>query len=253
MKMQVIGGIAVLIVLAMLVAGCGGGGLGGGDEGTVQGRVRNHTGTPLPGATVSAGGAKTTTDNDGWFSLGGVSVGTQVVSATLAGYFNDGRGSASVVVVKDQTVYLSGDLVLVPTVGGEVYLRSLKESSSDFDTYAPQQQLGGTVYFNCLATYSGSWWWGKDTLEAIYSLGRRYNRFKATVGVSDTESDLAAEVIFKVIGDGNVLYQSNRLKVGKVEAIDVDVSTVLTLQLQVTRIGDVYPAVVWADPRVTTK
>ena len=247
--------LGILVMVASLaLTGCGGGGKdsasNGGTGGSIQGYVVNSEGTPLPGAIVSAGGKSTTTDNYGEFNLQNVTPGVQIVSVSLAGYYNDGRGSASVTVVSGQVAYPAVHLVLVPTVNGEVYLRSLQASSNDYHGGA-QQRLGGTVYFNCLA--GESYWWGGDTLQAIYSLGRRYSRFKSQVGVADTESDLNAEVIFKVIGDGAVLYQSDQLKVGRVETIDVDVSNVLTLQLQVTGIGDARPAVVWGDPRVTTK
>jgi len=241
-----------LVALGLLVSvsGCGGGGAGGGSKGAIVGTVRNSEGTPLPGATVSAGGVRTTTNNDGDFRLENVPAGTQIVSAALSGYFDDGRGSASVLVVDGQTVYLQNDLILVPKVDSWVYLRSLDPSSTNFRG-EPQQRLGGTVYFHCLA--GGYWDWYGDALEAIYSVGRRYSRFNAVVGVSDMEPNLNAEVIFTVIGDGNVLYRSQRLKVGRIETIDIDVSNILTLQLQVTRVDDVYPSVVWADPRLKTK
>lgn len=243
--------LMVTLLLTFVIVGCGGGGGsgGGGRKGTIAGSVRNNADTRLPGATVSVGKVRTNTDNKGDFRLEGVPVGTQTISASLTGYFDDGRGSASILVVEGQTGYLQDDLVLVATVGGEVYLRSLQASSSDFYEDA-QQRLGGVVYFHCLASDR---WWSGDTEEAIYSLGRRYGRFKSQIGVSDTESDLTAEVIFRVIGDGNILYQSQRLKVGRIATIDVDVTNILTLQLQVTKIGDVSPSVVWGDPRVTTK
>ena len=255
--------LCILLVSASLaLTGCGGGGKGsasnGGSGGSIEGRVVNSEDTPLPGAIVSVGGTSTTTDNHGQFTLQNVAVGTQVVSASLAGYYNDGRGSASVTVVTGQVAYPAHDLVLVATLNGEVYLRSLQASSSDF-TGDPQQTLGGTVYFNSVAGEAWHWGWTTpDTLQAIYSLGRRYSQFKSQVGVSDTESDLNAEVIFKVIGDGTVLYQSKRLKVGIVETVNIDVSNVLTLQVQVVRVvPDPYspptPTVVWGDPRVTTK
>lgn len=246
----------ILTVLALVVvAGCGGG--GGDSGGSIEGTVTNNEGTPLPGATVSVGGVSTRTNNSGSFTLQNVAVGSQVVSASLPGYLNAGRGSALVIVVKGQTVSLPHDLILVPTAGGEVYLRNLEASSTDFRG-ASQQRLGGTLFFNSLSQSVGYLWPSDNTLKAIYSLGRRYSRLKSQIGVSDEEPDLNAEVVFTVLGDGNILYRSNHLKVGIVETVDVDVSSVLTLELRVTRVvadpdWPPEPTVVWGDPRLVVK
>ncbi|MEN6520052.1 MAG: NPCBM/NEW2 domain-containing protein [Armatimonadota bacterium] len=242
---------ATAILLIVLLQGCGGGGGGSSSgKGSIEGKVRNSEGTALPHATVTAGGKNATTDNDGNFTINDVSAGTQTVSASLAGYFNDGRGSASVQVV-DKNTTSGSSLILVPTSNGEVFIWHLAASSSDYDSNPQQKQLGGTIYYDSLFRNGG--WIFDDYLEAIYSLGRRYSRFKATIGVADDESDLTSHLVFKVIGDGNTLYQSEPLKVGMIDNVDVDVSNVLTLQLQVYCVDDEKPAAVWGNARLSLK
>jgi len=204
--------------------------------------------------TVTAGGKKTTTDNSGYFTLKDVSTGAQTVSVSLNGYFNDGRGSASVQVVAENSARVS-DLVLVPTSNGEVFIWHLKASNSDYKSPV-QKQLCGTIYFESLWTKIDFWVGIKDPSVAVYAIGRRYSKFKATVGVADDERNLNSQVVFKVIGDGNTLYQSQPLKVGAIENIDVDVSSVLTFQLQVHQVagsGSSDIQGVWGDARFTLR
>lgn len=253
-----LGGIILLSLattLLIILSGCGGGGGSSSSitKGSIHGTVRNSEGTSLPGATITAGGKTVTANNYGNFIFDNASVGTQTISASLVGYFNDGRGSASIQIVAGSNTNVS-DLILVPTSNGEVFIWHLKASSSDYS--APKQkQLGGTIYYDSLLAYG--WNYSENNpAEAIYSLGRRYSRFKATVGVADDNSDLNTQVVFKVVGDGNTLYQSGPLKVGVIDNVDVDVSNVLTLQLKVAHIantGDRTPDTIWGNARLSTK
>lgn len=206
----------------------------------------------MSGVTVSAAGRSTTTNASGLYTLTDVPAGTQIVSASLSGYFNDGRGSASVQVVEGNTVNAS--LVLVPISNGEVLLWHLKPSSTVYSSPI-QKQLGGTIYYGSLICY-GYKYGVNNPAEAIYAIGRRYSRFRAMLGVADDASDLNAEVVFKVIGDGVTIHQSQPMKVGMTDYVDLNVYSVLTLQLQVERVagtGSDDPEVVWGDARLTPK
>lgn len=216
-------------------------------KGSIRGTVKNSEGIKLPAVTVTAAGKTTTTNNDGQYTLDGLPEGTQKITASLSGYFDDGRGYASVKVVADTTV-TADDLILVPASNNEVLIWHLRPTSSSY--VAPRcKQIGGTIYFDSLFT---DWQGVTEPATAIYSLGRRYARFKATVGIADYEPDDDSRVIFKVIGDGATLYQSDPLKVDSTGNVDVDVSNVLTLELQVFRVDSSNsPDVVWGNARLT--
>ena len=80
--------VAVVVIAVLEVAvvgGCGGGGGGGGA--TLSGRVIDGgTGQPLQGVRVALGSSSTTTQADGRFTLSGLSPGSGVLTAQLAGY-----------------------------------------------------------------------------------------------------------------------------------------------------------------------
>jgi alpha-galactosidase len=70
------------------------------------------------------------------------------------------------------------------------------------------------------------------------ALGGKAERFTATVGVDD-ETDQRGSVVFKVVGDGKVLWESGVLRGGeKPKEVAVDLSGVQKLVLQVADAGD---------------
>jgi len=66
--------------------------------GTIDGVVTDSAGTPLAGATVSAGSVAAVTGTDGKYTLAGITPGNVVVAASAAGYLPQ---SSTVLVVKD--------------------------------------------------------------------------------------------------------------------------------------------------------
>lgn len=243
--------IVLISVLALLsgLTGCGGGN-GSKAKGTLSGYVKNSEGQPLPAATVVAGDASTATNNSGYYKLVNVPAGQQTVEASLTGYFNDGRGNRTVDVVADRETWVDS-LVLTATTSGSVLLWHLQASSSQYDS--PRQiSLDGRVFNSALLCDLG---WNPDGM-ATYAIGRNYNRFQSQVGVIDTEGDLEAQVVFTVLGDGAPLFESPKQQVGRAATVDVDVSSVLILQLRATYIQDTgrhRPKVAWGDPRLTPK
>lgn len=114
------------------------------------------------------------------------------------------------------------DRVGVATVDGQEYTRSLVHS---LDSYR------------------------RDTDQIGYDLGRRFERFAATVGLSD-DSGTDDRVRFEVMGDGTVIAEAT-LGLGESEVLDVDVTDVLRLELISTRLSDPSdPDAVFADARV---
>src|SRR5262249_5171522 len=58
----------------------------GGATGTLNGTVANSSGSPLLGASGSAGNRRATTAADGTYTLGNLAAGTVTVTASLSGY-----------------------------------------------------------------------------------------------------------------------------------------------------------------------
>jgi endo-alpha-N-acetylgalactosaminidase len=84
-----------------------------------------------------------------------------------------------------------------------------------------------------------------------YRLGKRYQTFKAAAAIMDTETPATA-LIFKVIGDGKDLWQSQPLKEkGASQQFTIPVAGIDKLELEVHCPGDYSCAVaVWLEPQV---
>ncbi len=77
------------------------------------------------------------------------------------------------------------------------------------------------------------------------------DRFLATLGVDDSAHDLGDGVVFKIIGDGKMLFQSGTLKRDQTpKTVDIDVRGVKSLGLVVNYVGNgACPHGDWADAR----
>lgn len=218
----------VLMLMAVVLTGCNG------DDpfdtratGTVDGRVKDNDGNGLGGATVRCGGESATTSQAGYFTIDDVPTGNQQVSATKQGYFDAGAGSAAVTVVQDRSVS-AGTLVLVRAAGDYIFVEDLNPTVDGLGLSPGPLYLNGHVYLNSLvARISGG---GREGMSRYY-LGRSYDRLQATIGVDDRETDVNARVIFQFRGDGNVLYTSPQLKLGQEAVVDINISTVLNLEM----------------------
>jgi len=89
---------------------------GGASTGTLTGLVTNTSGSPLLGASVTAGGSNAITASDGSWTLQNVAPGTVTVSATLSGY-SSASESATVTAGNSTT---AGTLALAPVNPGNV-------------------------------------------------------------------------------------------------------------------------------------
>ena len=88
-----------------------------------------------------------------------------------------------------------------------------------------QLRLGGVTYPRGLGTSSSS--------TITIPLGGLYTTFSSLIGVDDRAGVGSGQAVFKVIGDGRVLYTSPTMKAGASLPISVDVSGVSSLSLVV--------------------
>lgn len=109
------------VIVSLLVSGCGGGSGGDGTPtakvGNVSGRILDYlTSSPLGGVVVTIDGKSATSDGNGYFTVRGVSPGTQVVAVLPNEDTNlvmpPGAGTLTVVVYADETVQLANTVYL---------------------------------------------------------------------------------------------------------------------------------------------
>ncbi len=137
----------------------------------------------------------------------------------------------------------------------EVYLSTIKplyrqqrwgELQYDRNVLSLPIKLNGIVYEHGLGAHA----WGRIE----YQLNGAYTRFRATVGIDDSQSGGSA--IFRVMGDSRELYRSPLMQRGDTPAnFDIDISGVQKLILFMDDGGDGWPDdnTVWADPVLTLK
>ncbi|MBN2535645.1 MAG: NPCBM/NEW2 domain-containing protein [Spirochaetales bacterium] len=104
--------------------------------------------------------------------------------------------------------------------------------------------IDGITFDRGLGTHAGS--------EIVYSLDRKYSRFKAMIGIDD-ETGFTGTVVFCVIADGLKLFDSGMIKGGdEPREVDVDITDMDELKLVVTDAGDGISCdhADWADARV---
>jgi len=100
-----------------------------------------------------------------------------------------------------------------------------KEAARDFNLLGSRLKVAGQVYSNGMATCSPS---------ELYVELRGARRFRADVAVDDTAGQPDKRLVFQVIGDGRLLWQSEPLKRGmRPVPVDVDVAAFATLLLRV--------------------
>jgi serine/threonine protein kinase len=110
----------------------------------------------------------------------------------------------------------------------------------------------GKAWLHSISMHPNS---GSDGAAACYRLGRLFRTFKATTALNDGGGLGNGErvVIFQVLGDDKVLWQSRRpiFKGGDSEDVTVDVSTVDVLELRTSVNGiNLGAHAVWLEPRV---
>ena len=117
--------------------------------GTIQGHVTNSSGTALPGATVAYGGASTTTDSSGNYTLSKVPAGTVQVTASLSGYQT---ATQNVTVTAGQTT--TANFTLSQAAAGTVTGTVKNISTGQVIVGATVSYSGGSAMTNSSGVYS---------------------------------------------------------------------------------------------------
>ncbi len=204
------------------------------EVGSISGRIVDDAGRGLANATArSDDGESASTNASGYFTIEYVRVGNRTVSASLAHYFDAGQGQGQTNVITDRQSEV-GTLTLVPRGPEYIWLKNLPRTRTENWWNGPgrgQFHIAGESFLDDIQarTYD-------DQVGLMrYSVGRRYKRFKATMGVLDTNASNTDQVIFIVRGDNVELFRSDPVHLGQPVNVDIDVSTVLTLDVMCTR------------------
>jgi hypothetical protein len=86
----------------------------------------------------------------------------------------------------------------------------------------------------------------------VFNLGSKFKKFTATVGLQKGVSD-KSEVIFKLFGDGKLLYKSQPLHDTQTAQVEADISMVNKLKLttESTKSDNSFCWSIWGNPRIS--
>ncbi|HEU5150993.1 MAG TPA: PASTA domain-containing protein [Iamia sp.] len=142
---------------------------------------------------------------------------------------------------EDATSEILVQVARTPVIGS---LAEIGVVGDDCSPNTGEVEVNGETFPNSL--YYGAY---ESDCTAEYNLGRDWERFKATVGLSD-DSESTAQVRFEVLVDGTSLF-NEVLGLGATAEVDVDVSGGLRLVLRITSLDDYQDADgVWGDARL---
>ena len=105
------------------------------------------------------------------------------------------------------------------TVGWDKLARNYFSKESEFKLFL---KLKGKLYNKGLYAHSPA--------SFVYNLDRKWKTFSATIGIRDY-AHTQGSAIFKVLGDGKILYKSSALRVNQKADLKIDVSKIKTLEL----------------------
>ncbi len=120
--------------------------------GTIAGNVVSTSGAPIAGATVAYGGASTSTDSNGNYTLANVQVGTVTVAVTAAGY----QGATQNVTVTANATVTANFTLAANAVPGTVTGSVRNISNNDPVIGATVTFSGGTTTTNSSGAFSFS-------------------------------------------------------------------------------------------------
>ncbi len=107
-------------------------------------------------------------------------------------------------------------------------------------------KVKGRLYENGIGTHAYT--------RLAYGVGKKFGKFRAVIGIDDGSGGMGS-VVFRVVGDGKVLFESPLMKPGAVASVDVAIEEVSLLEL-ITDFGgddDLGDHADWCEPRLVKK
>ncbi len=161
----------------------------------------------------------------------------------------------------DNVVWANAQLAKVipaSTASTQVYLSDLTPVGTPINGWGPYEKDmsiggtaagdGGTINVNGVLFTKGLGVHSDSDIR--YSLNGQYSRFSSEIGLHALAHP--GNVVFRVFGDGVLLYDSGSITVANPKGLDLDVSGVNELQLIVDKNGvKDFDSAVWADARLT--
>lgn len=139
-----------------------------------------------------------------------------------------------------QTVYLGeNEEIAQPTT----WLKDLETFTGYVEKKAAEElTFGGTEYNEILTDNAGNVYknyWYPESEDTTYLLNYKYSKFKGTFYLRHDSKDYHHASRMLVYGDGNLLYESDKLTAGSMPIeFDVDVSNVAVLKIEYQSLED---------------
>jgi glucose/arabinose dehydrogenase len=220
-----------------------------GPNGYVQFATRIST-TPASNSTSVTATYSIPAPGGGWDIGDNGNYAVNLQPGTVRDSFGNGTAAAALgsftvnIANTTSTVYLSDLTPTASTNGWGPYERD-RSNGEQGATDGRALTINGTTYAKGLGVHAAS------TL--TYSLGGLYSRFQSFIGVDDEVPSNTASVIFRVLADGEQIFQSATLTGASApQLVDLDVAGVQSLQLIVDNAdgSSDYDHANWADAKL---
>jgi hypothetical protein len=228
--------------------------------GTVKGSVEDERHHGLPNIPVSCDGIPmTVTGKNGYYTITGLQPGQHTISASSAEYFNAGDGQQTKVVIGGKSTTIPDLHLIAVSIDKDskrfVYLWHLNDQLK-FSVAKKAVYLRSVLYSDSLV----GTFWPKHTEMMSYILGFRYARFRATIGVDDSDSaekQKNAKLVFRIYINQHrtPVYTSPVVSKGRPVKVDIPIDNVNTLDLKVEYMPSAKGVIhyAWGDARLVLK
>lgn len=157
--------------------------------------------------------------------------------------FGDKVGAEVLLVVSAAPIYGTLDTEDAPLV-------EQGREGAWFDQYTAQPaEIGGDLYEKSITASESANVTAGDLAYWEFNLGKDWQQLEATVGISDS-SEFEQRARFRVILDGNVIWEQDDVKFGTGVPVRLDVSGGLRLRLESVALDQGRINMVWGSPRV---
>jgi serine/threonine-protein kinase len=166
----------------------------------------------------------------------------EVISTTPA--IGDKVGAEVLLVVAAAPVYGALDTEDAPLV------EEGDEGANFYQYVARPEEVAGDLYEKSLiASLDSRNVTAGDLAYWEFNLGKDWQQFLATVGIADG-SEFEQSARFRVILDGNLIWEEDNVRFGTAVPIEIDISGGLRLRLEAVALDQGRISMVWGSPRL---